>query len=156
MVSQVVSDPATRDEWINFLTRTTQKNDPMILSQASRSDSADAPEQHLQMISRAALLLRVATAASSRLLKESDISSDDLKFWWSALGEERGLWEKTKEPGNLTDLWADAETAVKGISEWSANTGTGDKTFAKWREDRAYDISVLGGCERIALWGLGL
>lgn len=156
MLSQVVSSPAASDEWANFLTRTNRSVDPSIVTQASRRDSTDVPEQHLQMISRAALLLRVATAASSRLLKESDTSTDDLKFWWSALGEERGLWEKAKQPANLRDLWADAETAVNGIREWTGRPGGPNKTFVSWRQDNAYDISVLGGCERIALWGLGL
>jgi len=75
-----------------FLTRVAEPDDPTILSEAELTDQIDGPRQHLQMISRAALLLRVATAANSRLMKEAHVSSADLEFWWSALGEERGLW----------------------------------------------------------------
>lgn len=156
MVSQIVSDAATRSTWVDFLTRATESDDPVIVAEAGHTDSLDSPRQHLQMISRAALLLRVATGANSRLLKESGVSADHLKFWWSALGEERGLWDKTSQPVELRDLWADAELAVKGIGEWTASTPAPDRTLGRWRQEKSYDIAVLGGCERIALWGLGL
>ncbi len=156
MLSQVVPDSATQHEWLNFLTRTTEPDDPIILFEARQTDPIDSPRQHLQMISRAALLLRVATAANSRLLEETHISGVDVKFWWSALGEERGLWQKTKQPTDLTDLWADAEASVKSVTEWRMKTAVADQSFVQWRQDRSFDIAVLGGCERIALWGLGL
>ena len=156
MVSQVVSDAATHSTWVDFLARATDADDPIIVAEAGQTDSVDSPRQHLQMISRAALLLRVATGANSRLLKESGVSADDLKFWWSALGEERGLWDKTSEPVELRDLWADAELALKGLKEWTATTTAPNRTLGRWRQENSYDIAVLGGCERIALWGLGL
>jgi hypothetical protein len=156
MLSQILGEPAAQHEWLNFLTRVTEPHDPIILSEARKADQIDAPRQHLQMISRAALLLRVATAANSRLMQEAHVSGADVKFWWSAMGEERGLWRNGKQPANLTDLWADIETAVKNITEWKAKTAAVDRGFVQWRQDHAYDISVLGGCERIALWGLEL
>lgn len=156
MVSQVVSDAATRSTWVDFLTRATEPNEPITIVEAGRTDSVDSPRQHLHMISRAALLLRVATGANSRLLKGSGVSADDLEFWWSALGEERGLWDKTSQPVELRDLWADVELALKGLKEWTANTPPPNQTLDRWREQKSYEIAVLGGCERIALWGLGL
>jgi hypothetical protein len=156
MLSQILSDPATRHKWLSFLIRTSEPHDPVILSEARKTDQIDAPRQHLQMISRAALLLRVASAANSRLMQEAHVSGADVKFWWSAMGEERGLWMKGKQPTNLTDLWADVEAAVKNIAEWKAKTATADRGFVQWRQEHSYDISVLGGCERIALWGLEL
>jgi hypothetical protein len=156
MLSQILSDPAAQHEWLNFLTRAAEPRDPVILSEARQTDQIEAPRQHLQMISRAALLLRVATAANLRLMQEAHVSGKDVKFWWSAIGEERGLWMGGKQPTNLTDLWADVEAAVKNITEWKTKTAAADRGFVQWRQDRSYDISVLGGCERIALWGLEL
>lgn len=156
MLSQVIPDSATRGAWLDFLTRSTEPGDPVLIREARQADSIDAARQHLQMISRAALLLRVATAANSTLLKESGISASDLKFWWSAVGEERGLWEKTSDPIELRDLWADAEAAIKEIREWSSINSAAGGTFLKWRHDKSSDIALLGNCERIALWGLGL
>jgi hypothetical protein len=156
MLSQIVSDPTAQHEWLGFLTRASEPRDPVVLSEARQTDPIDTPRQHLQMISRAALLLRVATAASSRLLKETNVSGADVEFWWSAMGEERGLWMSTQQPTNFTDLWADADAAVKSITEWRTKTQPADRGFLQWRQKHSYDISVLGGCERIALWGLGL
>jgi len=153
MVSGVLTGGATGDAWINFLTRSTDPGDPIIFSEARGTDPIDAPRQHLQVISRAALLLRVAAAANSQLLRAGNSAAEDLKFWWSALGEERGLWAETQPP-ILTDLWADVDAAVRGIREWMSDTSSAERTFFKWRQDKSYDIAVLGGCERIALWSL--
>jgi hypothetical protein len=156
MLSQILPDHAAQQQWLNFLTRATEPRDPIILSDAREIDQIDAPRQHLQMISRAALLLRVATAANLRLMQEAHVSGADVKFWWSAVGEERGLWMRGKQPSNLADLWADVEAAVNNITQWKTKTAAADRGFVQWRHDLAYDISVLGGCERIALWGLEL
>lgn len=156
MLSQVFPEPATRLDWLNFLTRVTEPHDPIVLFEARQTDAIAAPRQHLQMISRAALLLRVATAANSRLMQESHVSSADVKFWWSAIGQERGLWQKTKQPTDLADLWADIDVAVKNVKDWKARTLPADREFVRWRQESSYDISVLGSCERIALWGLEL
>ena len=156
MLSHIVSDSTAQREWLNFLTRAAEPRDPVILSEARQTDSIDSPRQHLQMISRAALLLRVATAANSRLLQETHVSGADVKFWWSVMGEERGLWKKAKQPTDLNDLWADAEAAVKSITDWRTKTAASDRNYVQWRQEHSQDISVLGSCERIALWGLEL
>jgi hypothetical protein len=154
MLAQMFDGPAVRDQWLGFLTRSADPDDPLIISEARKNGSVDSQGQHLQIISRAYLLLRVASAASSRLLNEASVPSSELKFWWGELGEERGLWEHAKEPEELMDLWADVALAVTGMQEWRAGNQAG--TFFQWRQEGASDISVLGGCERIALWGLGL
>lgn len=156
MLSQVLSDSGAQDQWLKFLTRDSEPDDPVIISEARQTDPISAPRQHLQMISRAALLLRVATAANSRLMQDAHVSSADVKFWWSAIGEERGLWVRGQQPANLVDLWADVEVAVQDLTEWKTKTALVNREFVRWRQECSYDISVLGGCERIALWGLGL
>ena len=154
MLSLVFADPLTQQEWLNFLTRATEPNDSIVLREARGKDSIASPNQHLQMISRAALLLRTATAASARLLAKGDVSMEDVRFWWSAMGEDRGFWEDGNSPAYLGDMWADVEMAIQGMQAWSAQTEGADRTFLRWRKDRSYEIALLGGCERIALWGL--
>jgi hypothetical protein len=156
LVGQVVLDSAMHQQWIDFLKRTVDPDDAVIITQATKTASDDTSDQHVQMISRAALLLRVATAASALLLKSSGISAQEVQFWWSAVGEERGFWDPAGPPTDLKDLWADSDAAIQGIQEWIQNTPSTEKTFAKFRQQRPYEISVLGGCERIALWGLNL
>jgi hypothetical protein len=156
MLGQIVPEATAQRQWFSFFTRATEPDDPVVLSQAKQTELIDTPKQHLQMISRAALLLRVATAANWRLLQETHVSGADVRFWWSVMGDERGLWAKANQPTDMTDLWADAEAAVRNITAWRKTTAVADRDFVRWRQERSYDISVLGGCERIALWGLGL
>jgi hypothetical protein len=156
MLQQLIPSETARKDWEKFLTRQIEPNDPVVLIEARQTDPLDHPRQHLQMISRASLLLRVATGACSVLLSEIGVSASDLKFWWSALGLRRGLWGAAGQPPSLTDLWADVDAAITGLREWEARPAGGGRSLADWWRDRSYQISVLGGCERIALWGLGL
>jgi hypothetical protein len=156
MLQQLILGDAARKDWEKFFTRQIEADDPIVLTEAKLTDPIDNPRQHLQMISRASLLLRVATGACSGILSEIGVSASDLKFWWSALGSDRGLWDVAGEPLNLTDLWADVDSAINGIREWRVAAAGGDNSIARWWRDRSYEISILGGCERIALWGLGL
>jgi hypothetical protein len=142
--------------WSDFLTGRLRPDTPVLFIEASRTDSIDNPRHHLQVIARSALLLRVATGACARLLREIDLGSTDLEFWWQPLGEEMGLWEPNIEPEELTDLWADVELALEEIRDWEVANQGRQVSFARWWRERAQPISVLGGCERIALWGLGL
>ena len=78
-----------------------------------------------------------------------------MKFWWKPFGEDRGLWKPKNEPDNLKDLWADIEMAVNEIQEWENNNKT-NASYSHWQRDCSLAISILGSCERIALWGLDL
>ncbi|HET9399457.1 MAG TPA: hypothetical protein VFO34_00770 [Candidatus Acidoferrales bacterium] len=158
MLLDVGIDPSSHQLWIDFLTRTVEADDPLVFSEAQKAPPTSAAigdsTLHLQMISRAALLLRVATAANSKLLRESGMSAHEIAFWRSNVADERGIWPIGNEPGSLSDLWADIEDAIGNLDAWKERTLATDQTFIHWRNQCAYDISVLGTCERIALWGL--
>jgi hypothetical protein len=79
-----------------------------------------------------------------------------LKFWWLPLGQERGLWDAGFEPDQMTDLWADVDTAVEEVKSWEGANAAQKPSLERWRRELPYQISVLGGFERVALWGLGL
>lgn len=147
------------ENWKAFLIGSTDPDEPIFIREASQEDPWDHPNHHLQVISRATLMLRVATGACDQLIHKNLIRSSShsiLKFWWKPLGEERGLWEHMNEPTDLTELWGDISAALDDVRAWEAkNTGSG-VSYAKWRHDLSRQISVLGECERIALWGLGL
>jgi hypothetical protein len=149
-------EDARHKEWLNFLIRNLDSHDPTMLREAKQLTDIQDDRYHLQVISRAALLLRVATGGCGSLLRETGLRKDELKFWWAALGEDRGLWDSNEEPTEFTDLWADVEVALEGMGKWRTDNMASDPSMARWREERANDISILGGCERIALWGLDL
>jgi hypothetical protein len=85
------------------------------------------------------------------LLGRSDISQQDLEFWWKEIGEGLGLWEPGNAPDYLVDLWADVDAALARI--FNVNHLP---SFAYWHYEYSDEILTLGGCERIALWGLQL
>jgi len=156
MLSQVVASTLGLSEWLDFLTRRIDPNDPIVLEEARKTDRLDHPRHHLQVISRAFLLLRISTGACSILLKEAGVSKPDLRFWWSEFGENRGLWETSGEPAEFIDMWSDIDEAIDSLRTLRESVAVADRTSVRWYRDRSYPISVLGGCERIALWGLGL
>jgi hypothetical protein len=156
MIAAVIPDPTVHEQWANFLTRVTEPADPLILSRAKSGTSPGTPQHHLQIISRGALLLRTASAACSRLFQAGGIAAADLKFWWSTIGENRGLWERNAEPADFKDLWADAEAALTDFRAWNRSRSANAGTFKEWRDELSNAIDVLGECERIGLWGLNL
>jgi len=146
------------DEWVSFLAREREKDDAALLQKAAGTAQVGDASHHEEVISRAALLLRVATGACVRLLSAAGLGRAELQFWWKALGEERGLWEPGDEPADFTDLWADVAVALQHVQSWQdacLNSGT-NGSYASWLALQAHGVTVLGGCERIMLWGLGL
>lgn len=138
-----------------FLLRRTSKKDRDILELARGTDPVWAPNHHLQVLSRAALLLRVAGGACALLLQSGGVSLSNLRFWWSEIGEARGCWDRASAPQDVTDLWADIADALSEIH--SRQSGRGKRvSLLKWRSDSLSQIDVLGECERIGLWGINV
>jgi hypothetical protein len=156
MLAAVAPSGLPMSEWRRFLTRNVQPDDPTLTIEASGTVTPRNPRHHIQVLARAALLLRMATGACGLLLREVGFGCSELEFWWKSIGEERGLWEPGNEPDQLPDLWADVEVALDGILQWEMSNSEADVSYARWRRERPYAICVLGECERIALWGLGL
>jgi hypothetical protein len=156
MLKMTKPDGLIEKEWKDFLMWTSDPKTPMLIEQAKGMNPIDHPHHHLEVMARAALLLRVATGACVHLLQQAGFGRVDLEFWWKSLGEDRGLWEPGDEPDELIDLWADVEIAVKEAQQWEIINSKSQPSFARWHKEQPYAISVLGECERIALWGLGL
>jgi hypothetical protein len=145
----------SKADWKNFLARVVEPKTPALINEADGDVGISDPSHHIQVIARATLLLRLATGACARLLNAAGVGQSELEFWWKSLGEDRGLWEPENEPNDLTELWSDIEIELENMAEWNT-ANAGDASIARWLEDRSRTINVLGGCERIALWGLGL
>src|SRR5262249_27219389 len=108
-LSQVQPTGMTSTEWSTFLQNTTE---PMLLGYAGRTDDPSTPDHHLQVISRAALLLRLASGASEKLFDFAQIKRAQLTFWSSQYGLARGLWSDPEQPEDMLDLWQDVEEAL--------------------------------------------
>jgi hypothetical protein len=140
----------------DFFMRRINANTPRLLREASGDADYDEPHHHLQVISRAALILRIASGACARLIRTVGFESADLRFWWSPLGIERGLWAPGAEPGSFSELWVDVRDALTGLNEWQEENKAGRPSYASWLRECANEFIPLTSCERIALWGLGL
>jgi len=154
MLEALSLDVNLKERWKHFLMRSTEPQDTALLRLAQKQPDLKSAEYHVQVISRAALLLRVATGVSAGLLAANQVCFDDLKFWWSSLAVERGFWGSESEPISVTDLWRDVEDATTTIGDWEDSNGPSDPPLAQFRASCAAEMSLLGNCELIGLWGL--
>lgn len=152
VVSTLSPAGLSSDAWKSFLSRKDKKEDPLLLTYASKTDGIDSGDYALQVTARATLLLRVATGACSRLIKNSGINWSDLEFWWHSVGEQKGLWSPGGSPTDTSDLWADIDNAINLFNDQT--TGGTAISCAEWRRKSHDIISLFGECDRIALWGL--
>jgi len=157
-VRQMVTNASPAGDEVRFrrfLLRHIGRKDPAIIELARGNDPVWCPNHHLQVLSRAALLLRVAGGACALLLQSGGVSLSKLRFWWSEIGEARGCWDRALAPQDVTDLWADIADALSEIH--SKQSGRGKRVSPlKWRRDSLSQIAVLGECERIGLWGINV
>jgi hypothetical protein len=138
------------EAWKEFLLRKAQPNDLAIFQKSALEPDA-GPESHLAIMSRAALLLRVASGATSHLFVEAGIVKDAIAFWRQGLGSNRGLWDEGGAPNDLTDLWSDVAASVSDIRQFAAGA---DHTYFRFNAYHAHTIAPLGSCERVALWSV--
>jgi hypothetical protein len=144
---------ATEDRLKKFLLRQSAPDDPLIFKYSSMTPRG-AQTDVFAMMSRAVLLLRVATGSAHDLLHQAGFDAATLSFWWQKLGEARGLWKSGSVPAALSDLWADIEDGLRELEEIEANDPKAFETI----NDVAYGIfgrlNVLASHERVGLWGL--
>jgi hypothetical protein len=126
--------------------RTSHRTDPLILIEARKKGKFTDPDYHIQMLSRAVLLLRLGTGAANKMIENAHISQGDIEFWWRSLGENRGLWEAT-QADPISDMWIEIDAALQSMND-NASSIT---NHYRWRSDYAADILALSGCERIGL-----
>lgn len=123
----------------------SERNDPMILVEADKRKKITNHHYHLQLLSRAALLLRIATGAANFLLQKTGVDRNNIEFWWKSIGENRGLWDRNSSDP-LIDMWTDVQFALDKIKNSATPT-----SYAEWRSKFPETILTLSGCERIGL-----
>lgn len=142
-------------EWSEFLTRAKDPETPLILTLGTDPRALDDRLRHLQMMARAALLLRIATGSSQMLLRTNSITAETLRFWWEPIGTQRGFWEDGSPPTPLTSSWADIEEALAEVGNWQGSVGN-PSSYRALRTGIPRPLTRLGGLELAGLWGLGL
>lgn len=140
-------------EWTRFLCREQDPEDPEILRMADREPRPARSDYHVSMMARALLLLRVASGANRRMLKEAGVPLESLSFWWQPYGEGLGLWDQPAPTvPELTDGWDDAKAAVEDIE-----TALQDGTAGSYRgvlSGLSAPLARLTGMEIVGVWSL--
>jgi hypothetical protein len=145
--------PETAERWVQFLLRTSVKGDPLIfLNSALKPGKPES--DHLAVVSRAVLLLRLATGATRNLLHSAGFHSSNLTFWWQEVGVSRGLWDPASPPLDLADLWADIDDALIDVTSFRDSTAVGLQSGHRIMAGVGHRFSVLASHERVGLWSL--
>ncbi len=148
-VEQLGFTPNESIGWINFIQNAPT---PLPMQFATASTAIDESTCHLRMISRAALLLFLASSSARLLLRKAGYTATDLGFWWQTHGIERGLWSQNEAPDDPLDTWADVSMALQDLSGW-INANPGASVYQLRSEHRA-SIDMLGAFERAGIWSL--
>lgn len=143
----------SRGQLADFLSGVTYADEPPLFAEADTHSSIEDAEDHLQVIARAALLLRVSSGGARRLLDEANLNYAQFEWWARKLAATRALFGDGNELLPSPDsLWGDIDQALGELGNKLA-AGEGG-TYVSLHEDCARELSILGGCERIALWSL--
>jgi len=145
------------EQWRRFLAYDDSEHTPLLLAEAAGTAGRDDPNHPRQVLARAFLLLRIATGACHALLQSlPGTVREHLRFWWSGLGEDHGLWNAGDEPDRFVDLWADIREACGDLDAWEQSVPSGSVTYKSVWCEKPSAAAVLGSCERIGLWGIGI
>lgn len=156
MLSRISPGDFNHDKWLEYLINFQDISCSIIDSAQGSADVKD-PKHHEQVIARAALLLRIATGACRDYVDTlTTKDKDNLQFWCSRVGEDHSLWQVGNQPDQYLDLWADIKEALEEIENWQTTPESCPNSyFTLWKNSSAV-VGMLGTCERIGLWGMGL
>lgn len=140
-------------EWERFLRREVSEQD-LLVFQMAKIDPRNRLSAHCSIASRATLLLRLAAGSTADLLRSSGYTADAISFWWEQVGRSRGLWEQSREPEDLLDLWADVGVLLEEVRSFQNRNPPSDQSFFRFGSELSSVLIGLTACERVALWAL--
>ena len=131
-----------RANWRRFLVEPEGNGSTSLLAYASKSSSSNAAYFPVEMLSRAALLLRLASGSCGYHLLQANSDWESLMFWLDDIGARRGFWSSRRHPEDAVELWTDIAEVLEEIEAGVT--------------DPDYERSELEECERIGMWGFGI
>lgn len=144
---------AAEDRLKRFLLRQSAPDNPLIFKYSSIRPVGSQTDA-FAIMSRAVLLLRVATGSAHDLLNRAGFDAAVLSFWWQKLGEARGLWKSGSVPAALSDLWADIEDGLREVEEIEAADPKAFETINGVAYGIFARLNVFASHERVGLWAL--
>lgn len=143
-------DSIMADNWVKFL---KESDDSLPLGFAAQSSEVEETNCSLQVISRAALLLFLATGSTRKHFIDAGYSADMLEFFWKRLCDVRFIGPANAIPDDPIDLWRDIEDHITEVKNWSANATPG-ASLGEWRKVQPDVANQIVGLELAAVWGL--
>jgi hypothetical protein len=133
-----------------FLLGTVEPDVPNLLNFAKATAH---PARPIEMISRAVLLLRAATALTYENLVAAGINcaKGDLRPWLDRVAIDRGYWKPGAELANTTDLFADVSLA---LSDLAKSKPTDPACLYDWLSKTQKGVPTVTEAERIGVWSL--
>lgn len=133
----------------SFLTEDAADQPPLVTYAEMESEPGE-PTHHLEVLSRAILLLRLATGACRLMLLRAGITARSLEWWWRDIGGGRALWDQPPDADALMDQWQDIADAIGDLDL----EGQADSSRIVALDEFAEPLSRLAGMELVPLWSL--
>lgn len=134
-----------------FLLRQSSPSDSKLIELARRPVDVSSASHHLESIARAAVLCRIATGASQRLISAAGGSIDTLGFWWRPLLNERGIGAASQF-SDVPDMVENIREANVDLDDWSQNTHS--VSYVDLKEVCGHQFSTVDSAELAGLLGL--
>lgn len=151
MILAFDDNPTWQKDVKQFLTHESDSNEPRLLVEAENQKDHYDDNYHLQVISRAMLLLRVATGMVREMFIDSGVDLNMLKFWWHDAGCVQGFWGTPPESIDSSRLWSDLIPHLDDIDDWISGD---DNSRQSLQSECADALIQLTGTARFALIGL--
>lgn len=115
--------------------------------------SISHPEHaQLGVLSRAFLLLRLASGAVDTTLRKAGVQESDLRFWKNDLMSDRGLCDPEYVPEEMGDLWKDVDDGLVEIRD-RLRDGQ-DLDLWTMRSEFETALFKLAGFDAVPLWAI--
>jgi hypothetical protein len=151
-VDELLAGQPRKDEMRRFLLREGDYgDDTALLGYAAGASPSSDEKHHLEVISRATLLLRIASGASRRMLYQAGLTANRLEWWWTSFGTERGLWPISPSLEDRLDEWLELSQAINDLEHFAA---TPPASYFAVLDECAQAISRLAGSELVPVWSL--
>ena len=139
---------ADQTRYVNILTRTARSFSALL--KLGRSFSVGSGKYYLHIISRATILLRIATVACGDAFQKAGLHASDVEWWINTFAEEKGLWKS--RPENYSDLYEDVKEALEDLQSRTVHNYSDFLTHNCGNEINPFP--TLGFSEYVMLWGL--
>lgn len=138
----------------NFLLKRTMKAEHPVLKEAKKNGLVDNYKiKPVSVISRALLLLRLATATTSELFQTTTTTKEDLMFWWETKGKETGLWSDVSTLTYMSDLWENIYPMIDDINTWLP-TVPANVCILDSRTEMPFELWGLSKFQLAGFWGM--